>query len=281
MSLSLRDELRVVLLPDQVLLVRLGRKLTFHGMAYRVLEKKSLPCAADTGSDDLWSAAIDALEKELPGLAQNTACATVILSNHFMRYAMIPWSEALSNEAEELAYAKHCFNQIYGSAAETWELRLSQDSAGAPQLASAVDIRLMEALRAMFAKANVTLKSVQPYLMTAYNNCRNSLQKQDAWFVLYEAGNLCITLLQQGRCRNVRMLKTGSDWRDTLPMILEREALLADLEAETDKVFLWSPEQKVTALQESGRWKINGLRPRIRPGFMPEYEGRYAMALSA
>lgn len=281
MSLSLRDELRVVLLPDQVLLARIGRKFTFHGLAYRVLEKKSLPCAVLASDDDIWGAALNTLEKELPGLARNTAYAKVILSNHFMHYAMVPWSEALSNEEEEKAFARHSLNQIYGAAAESWELRLSQDSAGAPQLASAVDIRLLEALRAMFAQEKVELKSVQPYLMAAYNNCRNSLQKQDAWFVLFEAGSLCISLLQQGSCRSVRTLKVGNDWRNTLPMILDREAFLADSGVETDQVFLWAPEYREAAQPESGRWKINRLRPVIRPSFMPEYDGRYAMALSA
>ena len=281
MSLSLRDELRVVLLPDQVLLVRIGRKFTLQGLRYRVLEKISLPCAAVAGDDAIWSEAINTLEKQLPDLARGIAYAKVILSNHFMHYAMVPWSEVLSNEQEEMAFARHCFSRIYGAAAETWELRLSQDSAGAPQLASAVDIRLLEALRAMFARAKVELKSVQPYLMAAYNNCRNNLQKQDAWFVLFEAGNLCIALLQQGRCRSVRTLKVGSDWRNTLPLILEREAYLADLDTATNQVFLWAPEHREAAVPESGLWKINVLRPMVRPSFVAEYDGRYAMAMSA
>lgn len=281
MSLSLRDELRVVLLPDQVLLVRIGRKLTLRGWQYRVLEKKSVPCAGGDGGDDPWSAAINTLTAELPKFSSNVACATVILSSHFMHYEMVPWSEALSNEEEELAFARHCFSQIYGSAAESWELRLSQDSAGAPQLASAVDLRLLGALRGMFAQVNVRLKSIQPNLMAVYNNCCNRLQKLDAWFVLFEAGNLCIALLQQGRVRSVRTLKVGSDWRNTLPLILDRQAYLTELNTATKQVYLWAPEYGETPVPESGQWKINGLRPMIRPSFMPEYDARYALAMGA
>ncbi len=281
MSLSLRDELRVVLLPDQVLLVRIGRRLSLAGIQYRVLEKKSVQCVDVDAGEDPWSAAIIALSAELPGFAGNAGGATVILSSHFMHYEMIPWNRELSSEEEELAYARHCFTQIYGPAAETWELRLSQDAAGAPQLASAVDVRLLEAVRGIFGQTKARLESIQPYLMAAYNNSRHRLQNQNGWFVVFEAGSLCIALLQQGNCRAIRTLKADSDWRATLPLILERQAYLTEVDAATDQVFVWAPEYGETPVPVGGQWKVKGVRPVIRPGFMTEYDARYALAMGA
>ncbi len=277
MSLSLRDELRVMLCRDQVQLVRIGRELTLQGRLYRVLDKKIFPCAAD--SDSLWGNAAKTLEAALAELQKKPAFARVILSNHFVRYAMVPWSESLSNDAEEAAYAKHCFSQLYGADAESWELRLNQDIAGAPQLASAVDGQLLQSLRAIFARANVKLKSVQPHLMSAYNNCHTHLQTQDAWFVLFEQGNLCLGMVRQGHWGSVRTLKVGGDWLARLHEILDREVYLSELDTASDEVFLWAPEHLVADLPKSERWKIHQMQPVIRNSFAPEYEERFAVAM--
>lgn len=277
MSLSLREELRAVLYPQQVLLLRIAREFTRHGLARRVLEKKVVSCAE--AADVPWSGAVRALEAELSGLALNTAFATVVLSNHFMRYAVIPWSGALRDEEEETAFVRHFFRQSYGAAAESWELRLSPDQPGSAQLASAVDGRLTDAVRASFARAEIELRSIQPSLMAVYNSCRGRLQRSSAWFVLFETGSLCVASLQKGRWGSVRKLRAGDDWPDALPLLLERESYLTDKDAMVNDIFLWAPELEKAALPRSARWKIHALQPVLRPGFMPEYDGRFAVAM--
>jgi len=282
-SLSLRDELRVVLCPEQLLLVRIGRSVTYRGLKHRVLDKRSIPCVDASGGDSPWSGAVRTLAAELPELVGSNAFATVILSNRFMHYALVPWSGALKDEEEETAYARHFFKQLYGSAAESWELRLTLERAGVAQLASAVDSRLTDAVRKLFDGAGIRLRSIQPSLMVAYNSCQTRLQKCNAWFVLFEAGSLCLALLQQGRLGSVRTLRAGSDWREMLPQLLEREAYLTDADATTDEVLLWAPEHDEsvsTGWLKSTGWKIQALQPAIRPGLMPDYDRRFAVAMS-
>ena len=277
MSLSLRDELRVVLRRDQVQLVRIGRELTLRGVVQRVLDKRNYPCAIDT--DASWSNVVKTLEVALSALPRKPAVAQVILSNQFTRYAMIPTSQTLSNEAEEIAYAKHVFSQLYGMSAETWEIRLHQGSAGAPQLASAIDGQLLQNLRAVFTAANIKLKSVQPQLMAAYNNCCVPIQKQDVWFVMAEQESLCLGLVQQGQWRSVRTFKVTSDWLEKLPDLLDREIYLSGVDALSDEIYLWAPEHWKTALPKSVKWKIHKLQPTIRTGFAADYDERFAMAM--
>jgi hypothetical protein len=276
-SLSLRDELRVVLSRDEVQLVRIGRKLTLRGKMCCVLEKKSIPCMV--GADLSWENVIQVLETTISELPTKPAVAQVIISNHFMRYAMVPLSQSLSNEAEEIAYANHCFNQLYGVSAESWEIKLNQGSVDTPQLASAVDGKFLGALRALFARANVKLNSVQPQLMTAYNNCYVHLKSKDVWFVLFEQGSLCLGRVQQGRWSSVRTLKVGEDWLDSLPEILDREAYLSESNTSSDEIYLWAPEYWKVALPASIRWKIHKLQPVIRPSFAAEYNERFALAM--
>ena len=277
MSLLLRDELRVVLSRDQVQLLRVGRQFTLHGISSRVLDKKTFPYTTD--ADSLWSNAVKALAAALSELPGKPSVARVILSNHFVRYAMVAASPTLSNEAEEIAYAKHSLSQLYGASAESWEIRLHRYTAHAPQLASAVDSQLLQALRATFTSAKIQLKSVQPQLMAAYNNCQASLHKQDAWFVLFESGSLCVGLLQQGEWRSVRTLKVGSDWLEHLPDIFDREACLSELNMTANEIYLWAPEYWRTALPNSAKWKIHKLQPVVRTGFAADYDERFAMAM--
>jgi hypothetical protein len=275
----LREELRVVLYPERVLMLRIGRELTRRGMVRRVIETRTVPCAAAEGADAAWSAAIATLAAELPALAYNTAFATVILSNHFMRYALVPWSAALKDAAEEAVYTRHFFRQLYGSAAESWDLRLNADRPGAAQLASAVDGRLAQAVRNVFDDAGIRLRSMQPGLMAAYNSCRDRLQAGSAWFVLFEPGNLCVALLQQGAWRSIRSLRARGDCCASLPHILERESCLTEHEAATDEVFLWAPEIEKPVLPQGARWKLHALQPAIQPGLLPDYERHFAMAM--
>lgn len=280
MSPLWRDELRVVLAPEQVVLVRLGRALTTRGLTPQVEEKIVVDCAPITAGEAAWDAALKALEKEMLRLLARRTVAQVILSNHFVRYTLMPWSETLSNAAEDEAYARHCFRQLYGADAEQWELRLSPERTGLPRLVSAVDARLLAALRGVFERNGVALASIQPRLMAAYNNSRPILKNSSAWFALVEPGSLCLVLLQDGRWASVRTMRIGSDWRDTLSRALEREAYLAEANADTQTVFLWAPELGKEALPESGRWQITPLQPRVHPALAPQYEAPFAMALS-
>lgn len=274
-----RDELRIVLAPEQVVLMRLAWIFTKRGPAWRVEAKTVVDCSPAAAGEAPWGASIRTIETELPQLLERKTVAKVILSNHFMRYTLVPWSETLSDPAEDEAYARHCFRQLYGTDAEQWELRLSPQRAGLPQLACALDKRLLAALRGVFDGNGVALKSIQPRLMAAYNNCRLTLSKQSAWFVLYEPGCLCLALLQHGCWASVRTMRIGSDWRNALALLIDREAYLAAPNADTKMVFLWAPELAMEDMPESGRWQIHKLQPVLHPSLLPEYEGRYAMAL--
>lgn len=288
MSLLFRDELRVMLTPEQVLLVRIRRGMTWRGLRRRVMEKKSLPCiaACETqgsgvpGGTPLWGAAVQALEAALAKQAGRRVFATVILSNHFMRYALLPWSDVPATEDEEIAYARHTFRQGYGEAADGWELRLSPGRIGQPQLASAVDKRLPDALRALFGRAGIPLESIQPHLMTAYNACRPSLIGRNAWFALLEPGSLCLARLRHGGWESVRTMRMEGDGRVALPLMLEREAYLAEVDTATDEVLVWAPWLANAQLPGSKGWKFRKLRPQVRAGIATEHHQRFAAALS-
>lgn len=269
MSPLLRDELRVMLYPDHATVTRIARAITRRGLSRRVTARTRLACQPQTDGDMRWSAALARLDQALPDLG-GAAHATVILSNHFVRYAVVPWSEALIDPAEEDAYARHCFRRQYGVAAEHWDLRLNAPRPGASRLASAVDRRLLDALRAPFMREGMPLRSIQPHLMAIFNQCRGLLQERNTWFVLHEPGILCIALLQDASWRLVRTIRAGSDWAASLPLLLMRETYMADAEPEAETVCLWAPALGVASAPACGAWPLRNLMAAMPGDFIPD-----------
>ncbi len=273
------DELSVEMTPEQLVLVRFGWKFGGRGLVKYIAAKSVVNCPPASNGEPSWTAAISALKSELPKLVQRKTVARIILSNHFVHYTLVPWSDTLNSATEEDAYARHCFKQLYGTDAENWELRLSPNRAEQPQIASAVDKRLLVSLRDTFAQQGIKIKSIKPRLMAAYNNCRQALNMSSGWLVLYEAGSLCLAMLKDGNWRSVRTIRLGQDWRSTLLMVLERESYLTEPALASNAVFLWAPEIDEAALPKFDKWQINILNPEVNPAFVQEYEGRFALAM--
>lgn len=280
MSLSLRDECRIMLRPDRVVLARLRRELTRLGLKRHVQAKQVVPCNPPGDEKMPWGGALKTLEAALPGFAGNKSYATVILSNHFMRYTLVPWSDVLNDETEEIAYARHSFNEMYGRDAGEWELRISSGNYGMPQLASAVDARLPGSLRELFGRLEVSLTSIQPHLMVAYNACHAMLRGQSAWLAFVEQGSLCLALLQKGQWTWVRTMRIGPHWHKELPFLLNREALVADAGTSTNDVFLWAPECRDASIASDGRWQVRPMQPARMPTVEPALDSRFALYMS-
>jgi hypothetical protein len=202
--------------------------------------------------------------------------ATVFVSNQFVRYVLVPWSDSLSEAAELDSYARHCFSKMYGDTVGQWELRISPDIVGTARLASAMDPGLLSALRGVLAKAQVRLQSVQPSLMAIYNELRRDLKSRDAWFAFLEPGSLCLLLLERGHWARVRCIRIGADWREELPLILEREAYLADTKAAPKDVFLCATGLGDVTFPDNDTWQIHVLTPKPQFGITPGVEARLA-----
>lgn len=176
---------------------------------------------------------------------------TVVLSNHLVRYTVLPWSPALRSDEDWLAYAQHAFATNYGSAAAGWSVRVSAAERQAARVASAIDTSLLESLLAVSS-----ITSIQPYLMAAFNARRTRFRDRTVWFVVQEPGRLTVSLVSKGVWKVVRSRQAGEDWQSVLPDVLDREfALNGDL-TDCDEVLLYSEAQAPSSL---GRYRISDI----------------------
>ena len=209
MSRLFRDRLLIGLAPAEMTVVR------FRGwLKKKLIGKDGVACDPAFGAEP-WQGAIAALK----ALEFKQPCnVTVVLSNHFVRYAIVPWSSGLNTAAEEDAYIRHHFSKIHGERTKSWTLRATESAVGAPRLASAVDSGLLAAIReSLQGKPAARLISVQPRLMSKFNEWRKSIPDAGAWLVLAEPDRACVALHAEGRWRSVQNGKGA--WR----ALLDRE----------------------------------------------------------
>ena len=205
---------------------------------------KPVGCDPSLGSEP-WQGAVAVLKS----LEWTRPCrVTVVLSNHFVRYAVVPWSTGLSSPAEEEAYLRHHFGRIHGERAKAWSLRASEAPADSPRLASAVDTALIEALKSVFPNSgNAKLVSVQPELMEAANRWRDAIPAGGAWLVLAEPERACLALHGDKGWRSVQNAK--GEWLT----LLERERFR---QPEVPSVVLLAGAR---APREAGSWQFREL----------------------
>lgn len=191
----------------------------------------------------------------------------VVVSNHFVRYAVLQWSSALASRAEWQSFAEHSFASVYGDTAREWSVRVSGARPGKPRVACALDATLLARLTGM---PNVV--SIQPHLMAAFNARRRILRERSFWFVVQENGRLTLALVVDGRWKLVRNRQAPDSWRGYLSDLLEREAATEGCDCDVVALCAETP-----APSRIGRYEVRDLT--LPVGAPPELR-QHAMAFN-
>ena len=212
------DKLQIVLTPERVTIVRQN-----GGFKPREIVSNTMPCASLLQGEQVWQPAIRTLQALLKQKNVRNTSATVLLSNHFVRYQLINAQPDVSGHDEEQAFVRFSFTEIYGDEVNRWQLRWGSGLQLSPQVASAIDNTLIEQIETTLKNAAVKLNSLQPYLMSAFNYVRKLVDISPHWFVLVEPGSACTGFMHGGDWQLLHTSRLGSDWASDLPRVLGRE----------------------------------------------------------
>ena len=231
------DQLSVFMCPDRLLVAQRPR-----GFRPGPMITTTVPVPASSEGDAGWEPAAAALEALLAANPQwRGAALRIILSNHFVRYVLVPWSDDLSNEKEHLVLARRHFALTHGPVAKNWTIRMSLDRPGECHVASALDESLVSRLTLSAKASHVKLVSLEPLLMAAFNRWRQDFREEAQWFVTVESGMLCGALVGRNRWIALRRWRTEADWFSELPLWLSREQLMGEESASVGAVYLLAP----------------------------------------
>ncbi|MES2365207.1 MAG: hypothetical protein V4563_04880 [Pseudomonadota bacterium] len=274
MSPLWRDRLTLAIAPQRIVLVRTHGWLRPQVVAKSIVD---VPAAHPVGG---WQAALDTLAHTLQTDAQWQGLAVnAVLSNHFVRYQLIPWSAQISNADERAAYVRASFAQVYGDTAAQWAYSVSNTRRGAAWFAGAVDQPLLTQLEDVLGQSQSPLRSAAPYLMPAYNQARRAIKEKDLWFVQVEPQKLLLLLILDGHWHAVGTHPVDADWPAQLPLLLEREWHLYGTGTMPRKLVITAPDTPPATLDEAGQWQVQRLPLRPHPGLDTDSAAPYAMAL--
>jgi hypothetical protein len=178
----------------------------------------------------------------------------VVLSEHFVRYVLVPWSEDLVRDAERLAFARLGFREVYGALVDTWEICLDEPPAGEPALACAVDRLLVNEIQDAALAAGASVSQIVP----ALGDCMNRHRK------VMQPGHFCLANLENGRVTFA--FRAPSGWHairsrrtdgvaDDLPTLLKQEASACGA-AESGVLYLCAKEESAFQDVAVPGWKL-------------------------
>jgi hypothetical protein len=228
-----RDEVGVYVTARRIYLVRIKR-----GMRPQ-LEREENHTAAEAASG--WEGALKHYEAQLDAGGWSDAATRVVLADQWVRYTIVPWSDALSAPAERMAHARELLSGVFGESMSDWTITLSLSPPGVSCLASAVPTALLTALKELTSRYRQKLVAVQPQLIAAFNTWRHALPAESAaWFVTVEEGSLAaLRMCAQGIDR-VHAVRIGIDWARELKR-LQTFGRLASSSAADGRVYVDLP----------------------------------------
>jgi hypothetical protein len=270
------DRLGIALFPERLVIAR-----TSGGLRRKVKQTETLEFAPSAPGSANWQPAVDALAGMLAAGALENSELTLVLSNHFVRYVLVPWSDALGGREEEEAFARHCFERAYGSESGAWALKLGRNGPDQARLACAAEQALIDALANHLSKLNGRYRSLQPYLMASFNRVRAALGALPAWLAVAEPGLVCLGLLHQAQWKSFATFKVSADWERELPGLIAREECLIDCDSACERVFVVAPDAAGAKLPQTGLRRFEILQPAPVPGLDAALAAPYRIALGA
>lgn len=248
MSRSFSDRIEVFLGPRAIHLRRQER-------GRRVQPGMSLSLDCPPGPDGAWQGAAETLEGALATLAWKRADVAVTLSNHFVRYAIVPHLPGVKR-ADYPAVAQHQAQAVYGDVARNWRIAVDEAAGTSAALAAGVDPDLIDRIEALLRTAGLRPVSIEPFLAGAYNACRRAMNGTPAWLAVAEPGRVCVAGVRDGHWLAVRSQRITGPLRDALPTVLEQARLTAAEPASAGRVHFVSRDEAAVELPEGTGWSL-------------------------
>ena len=154
----------------------------------------------------------------------------IIVSNSFSHFLLIKQNSEIKNQKEEKLYIEYMFQEVFETDSEQWIFSWENGIRKKPIVACAIPAFLFKAIINAFEFKNLEINSIQPYLISFFNQAFSKCNLRNMNFMIFE-GNKCITFQKlEGNLSRIHTSQLQNDWVCDLGKIINRELLLADTE---------------------------------------------------
>jgi hypothetical protein len=168
--------------------------LAQDGIALRLAPKPAQMLSVQSFTHRDYQAVFDTLQQHKNLLANQKI--KLIISNHFMRFAVLPWQDGVYSRKDWLALANHTFRQQFGAVADNWQLKVSLGAYGQGAIASAMDRTLYDGLMDISQQLDFSWHAIEPLAMRLLNQSRRD---EAAWILIAEPQHLLLCETQHGQ----------------------------------------------------------------------------------
>ena len=199
MSLSWLDRLTLFIHPQRVVLER----QPWRGAPSSQTSEVAPPAAGETD----WQPVLVAAEALLKSAGQGAALR-IIVADHLVRYALLPWSDMLTGKAARLEMARALLRNALGERAAALDIALDRPAFGKNGIAAGIDRQLLAGLRAAAKARRLRLSSVQPRLIAELSAQQKQLN--DGWLACLDLGWLTLAGVRDGEISSLHNHRAGT-----------------------------------------------------------------------
>lgn len=231
--------------------------------------------AAEPSRPD-WTAALAKLEELLPGSAEGSL--RVVISSHWLRYQLLPWTDLLAHRRDAVNVARAHFAQVYGSSMPLGRITLADQGWGKPMLACAIPEELEALIETNAIRFGMKLEAMVPDLHLL-DYLRPSKHNGSHAVLLGQPGLWILLAGEHGQTNSVRHHRFAGDPIVAADQLLRQEALRLGLVEGFGRVDWLYPED--CRLTPSREFPAPTYLPRLpsRRGFSPVDQGAFTFAV--
>ncbi|WP_156129011.1 MULTISPECIES: hypothetical protein [Chitinibacter] len=179
----------------------------------------------------------DVLVSRLQDLLTNTPRGSLgqdqiklIFGSPWVRYACLPWQDALATEADWENYARILLSQQYGVSTDSWRIRVSAGSFGQPRIAAAIEEGLYQTIAELCRSSKLKLAEVEPLFTTAVNQHHRALKGNEHALMVVETSHAIVGFYREKAWQGVIAMPIQLDTDElsnSLSAILREAAVLS------------------------------------------------------
>ncbi|MFL6693011.1 MAG: hypothetical protein ACJ8GO_08630 [Ramlibacter sp.] len=165
----------------------------------------------------------------------------VVLSNHFVRYAVVDNASQLRGAAERAIAGSQALRAVHGSAVDEWQVVMDDDAMDGA-LVAGVPRALVDALHGACRLAGAHRISIEPLLARSLNDARAQIGSATGWLGVMENGRLVLASIGAQSVTAVRSQRLLQDPATEVAALVQRTRLLDGMPA-TRSILLLASDQ--------------------------------------
>ena len=153
-----------------------------------------------------------------------------------------------------------CMANTFGDLVSRWTVTISESAPGTAQVACGIPNELLARIRALCESNGLRIRSIQPYLIAAFNSWRDKMPGNGAWFVTLDEGSLAAAHFSNTHWDCVRSVRIGDDWEIELKRLQTFGRLAGNSDAPS-RVFVDAPRwlrDKAPSRERNFEWLDDG-----------------------